>query len=58
MEYGRKYTLKHEHFGEIATFERLPEEGGLRFRCTAQNWYPNVLYTHTADMIAARVLGV
>lgn len=23
--------------------------------CTA---YPNVLYTHTADMIAARVLGV
>ena len=23
--------------------------------CTA---YPNVLYTHTADMIAARILGV
>lgn len=43
METDKKYALMHDRFGKIATFERLPFEGGLRFRVTAPSrWHSNL----------------
>lgn len=65
--HGEKSVILLQRFMELTEEEMLCIRWHMGAFDAKENWnsygravtkYPNVLYTHTADMIAARVLGV
>lgn len=63
----KSVILLQQHFGPLTDEEMLCIRWHMGAFDTKENWnkygqsvtqYPNVLYTHTADMIAARIQGV